>query len=150
MARALNVLLIEDDDNDVLLFRMGTRAVNTEHKIYTVQNGIEAIEFLQDALTGRREPFPDILVVDLKMPEMDGLELLSWLKKEEEFRMLPVVVLTGSPLKDNVAHARNLGARSYLLKPVDLGDFTRQLESFFSFWSLCELPGRPLAPITGC
>ena len=150
MARALNVLLIEDDDNDVILFRMGTRTVNGEHKVYTVQNGIQAIEFLRDALAGRRGPFPDILVLDLKMPEMDGLELLSWLKQQEEFRMLPVVVLTGSPLKENVAYARNLGARSYLLKPVDLGDFTRQLESFFSFWSLCELPRMPSQSIIGC
>src|SRR4051812_7883817 len=102
--RALRILMIDDDDNDIALVRLAMRSLGKEHILLSVRGGRQAIEFLERE---REElhPAPDLLLVDLKMPCMNGLEFLAWLKDHSEFRSTPAVVLSGSVLKQDIVEA---------------------------------------------
>ena len=147
MARALNILLIDDDDNDILLFRLATNAINNKHKVSSVKGASQAIQFLE----GNNEqalPFPHLLIVDLKMPGMNGFEFLAWLRDHPKLRSLPAVVLSGSGLQADIQEAYRLGARGYLTKPFDRQDLDKTLRSMYSFWSECEFLPTPLNRLT--
>ena len=136
MARALRVLLIEDNDDDITLIRTAAQSAGGEHTVCSVNRASDAIELLQ---RGEVKDLPDLVLLDLRMRGMDGFQFLSWLRLHSRFRM-PIIVLSASTLDQDIAAAYRLGARSFLNKPVVYGDLVHTMKAFFDFWSLCELP----------
>ena len=132
-----SILLVEDDPNDVLLIRRAFRKVGSETPLHVVEDGERAVAWLSGAgeLADReRHPQPDLLLLDLKLPRFSGFEVLQWLRAQPGLRRLPVIVLTGSRELSDVNRALDLGANSYLVKPVGFDALLDIVRSLDLYW----------------
>ncbi|MFG1807018.1 response regulator [Streptomyces sp. NPDC049040] len=128
--RAYNVLLVEDDPADALLIEEALTEGGVARAIGRADDGIEALEYLRDA----EQPRPDLIVLDLNMPRMNGRELLAVLKEDADLCTIPVVVLTTSATPDDVSAAYQRHANAYVTKPVNLDDFLQSVRSIDQFF----------------
>lgn len=131
------ILLVEDDYNDVLLIRRAFRQAKVEPPMSIVNDGDEAVAYLsrQGKYADRQQyPFPLLILLDLKLPRRSGLEVLAWIRQQPELRRLLVVVLTSSQENSDLAQAYDLGANSYLVKPVNFKDFVSLIELIDAYW----------------
>lgn len=143
---SFTVLLIEDEPNDALLIERAFRKNGFEHPVKVVANGEMAISYLlgDAGYTDRTAfPFPRIIITDLKMPRMGGLELLQWVKENAEYTVVPIVVLTSSADEDDVKQAFCLGANAYFVKPAQYQDLQHLVKTMMDYWqvSLKPTPG---------
>jgi CheY-like chemotaxis protein len=145
------ILLVEDDPNDVLLIQRAFQKAGLHDSLKVVRNGDEAIEYLsgEDAYADRqRFPLPFLVLLDLKMPGTDGFEVLGWARNVPNLKRLLIVVLTSSNLQSDVDKAYDLGANSYLVKPVEFDDMVNLIGRFEAYWSeINRTPSAPKAPL---
>ena len=137
MARAITILHVEDDANDVLLFRHACKRAGLNAQVQSVTDGEEAIDYLNGSgpFADRQEyPLPALLLLDLKMPRVTGFDVLEWLRHQEELRRTPVIVLSSSNHDRDVRRAYDLGANSYLLKPVGLEGLLVLAQAIQHYW----------------
>jgi CheY-like chemotaxis protein len=135
--RAIRVLLVEDDPNDIVLTRRAFRKAELPEPIAIVKDGEQAVAYLgaTGEFTDRRaHPLPDLVLLDLKLPRMTGLEVLTWLRQQPSLQRLPVIVLTSSREISDVNRAYELGANSYLSKPVTFDSLTRIVSDLDRYW----------------
>jgi CheY-like chemotaxis protein len=133
----VTVLHVEDDSNDVLLFQHACQKAGVPLDLQNVTDGDEAIAYLTgEAEFGNRRlhPLPGLVLLDLKMPRISGFEVLLWIRQEQRFRGLPVVVLTSSNQPADVERAYQSGANSYLVKPVDFNGLVDLAKNVHSYW----------------
>jgi CheY-like chemotaxis protein len=131
------ILLVEDDANDVFLMQRACRKVELPNPLQVVGDGDEAVDYLAGAgrYTDRAQyPLPALVLLDLKLPRKGGLEVLEWLRKQETLRRLPVVVLTSSKEPADVNRAYDLGANSYLVKPLGFDALLDLVRSLNVYW----------------
>jgi CheY-like chemotaxis protein len=146
------ILLAEDDPNDVLLIQRAFQKAGLRNALKVVRDGEQAIEYLSG--TGNysqrdRFPLPFLLLLDLKMPGTDGFEVLQWLRSEPQLRRLLVVVLTSSNLQSDVDRAYELGANSYLVKPVEFDQMVNMIQRFEAYWAeINRVPTPPASTST--
>jgi CheY-like chemotaxis protein len=117
-----NILLVEDREEDVLIFRRAFKSADLHHSINHVPDGEEAVKYLSRQAPYNDDasyPVPDVVVLDLKMPKKDGFEILEWLRDQNALKPAPVVVLTSSDREQDIKRAKDLGAGSYYTKPID-------------------------------
>lgn len=117
-----NILLVEDREEDVIIFRRAFKSAQLHHSITHVADGEEAIKYLSRQAPYNDHalyPIPDVVVLDLKMPKKDGFEILQWLREQNSLKPAPVVVLTSSTRDEDIKKAKDLGAGTYYTKPVD-------------------------------
>jgi two-component system, response regulator len=141
------ILLVEDNPDDEELTLLSLRKNNLAHDIVVVRDGVEAIEFLfGNGQYAHRDVshVPTVILLDLKLPKLDGLGVLKRLRAEERTRTLPVVVLTSSSQDADVIASYNLGANSYVRKPVEFGAFVEAVSSLGLYWVLLNRPPPPL------
>ncbi|WP_377274453.1 response regulator [Peterkaempfera sp. SMS 1(5)a] len=129
-ARPYDVLLVEDDRADAMLIEDALLERGGARKLTHVEDGVAALEYLRDPENTR----PDLIVLDLNMPRMNGREFLTVLKHDENLRAIPVVVLTTSAAPDDVSGAYQRHANAYVTKPVNLDDFIRAVHSIDTFY----------------
>ena len=137
------ILLVEDNPDDEELSLLSLRKNNLAHDIVVVRDGVEAIEFLfGNGQYAQRDVahVPTIILLDLKLPKLDGLGVLKRLRADERTRTLPVVVLTSSSQDADVIASYNLGANSYVRKPVEFGAFVEAVSSLGLYWVLLNRP----------
>jgi len=137
------ILLVEDNPDDEELTLLSLRKNNLAHDIVVVRDGVEAIEFLfgNDQYAPRDvSHVPTVILLDLKLPKLDGLGVLKRLRADERTRTLPVVVLTSSSQDADVIASYNLGANSYVRKPVEFGAFVEAVSSLGLYWVLLNRP----------
>jgi two-component system response regulator len=137
------ILLVEDNPDDEELTLLSLRKNSLAHDIVVVRDGVEAIEFLFG--TGQYAHrdvahVPTVILLDLKLPKLDGLGVLKRLRADERTRTLPVVVLTSSSQDADVIASYNLGANSYVRKPVEFGAFVEAVSSLGLYWVLLNRP----------
>jgi len=116
------ILVADDDQNDVFFLRRAFQKSGLDHSVIHVSDGQEAIDYLRgeaDYSDRTRFPLPALLLLDLKMPKVDGFDVLNWLRGRSELKQLPVVVLSSSSREDDIQRARSLGADDYRVKPAD-------------------------------
>jgi len=141
------ILLAEDDPNDVLPIQRAFQKAGLGSVLKIVPDGAEAIDYLsgRGAYADRDKfPLPFLLLLDLKMPGTDGFEVLQWVRSDEEVKRLLVVVLTSSELQEDVDRAYELGANSYLVKPVSFDEMVHMLQRFEAYWT--EINRTPTSP----
>jgi CheY-like chemotaxis protein len=126
------ILLIEDNPIDIDLTKRAFKKKNFINPIEIARDGEEALAYIEKWSSG--EPLPLIILLDLKLPRIDGLEVLRQLKAHDEFRMLPVVVLTSSSEDRDIKTAYAYGANSYIVKPVDFGKFLQVASEIEIYW----------------
>jgi CheY-like chemotaxis protein len=137
MLNHVPILLAEDDKNDIFLMRRAFDSAGYQNPLFIVHNGQEIIDYLEGkGQFSQREkyPLPSLLLLDLKMPLMDGYDVLAWLRDHNEFDMLPVVVLTSSKLDEDVLKTRQLGVYDYRVKPHVFEDLVRLLDDVRKCW----------------
>ena len=144
MNESRTVLLVEDDPDDVLLTQRAFRKLGTRAPVHVVGDGDGALAYLAgegEYADREAHPLPDLLLLDLKLPRRSGFEVLEWLRGQPGLRRLPVVVLTGSREAPDVDRALDLGANSYLLKPVGFDALLEIVRMLDLYWlTLNEKP----------
>lgn len=131
------VLLVEDDYNDVLLIKRAFRQAKVEPPMSIVNDGDKAVAYLSRQgkyADCQQYPFPLLILLDLKLPRRSGLEVLAWIRQQPELKRLLVVVLTSSQENSDLAKAYDLGANSYLVKPVNFNDFVSLIKLIDAYW----------------
>lgn len=142
----MTVVIAEDNDDDLHLLEAALASIACEHTVRIVRDGQEALDYLQGK--GKYEdrdafPFPDVLLLDIKMPRVSGLEVLWWLSKHPECCVLPTVVLSTSQHDTDIKRAYALGASAYFVKPMGFEQLKGLLRSAFEFWGKCVRPVLP-------
>jgi len=122
----IEILVVDDSLDDVLLLSLAFRRAKINHSLTRVANGQEAVDYLL-----QKSP-PDVLLLDLKMPGIDGFEVLEWVRKQPAIKNLPVIVLSGSNLQKDKDRAKELGARDYFVKNSEWGPLVKGLSSRMS------------------
>ncbi|HEX6599774.1 MAG TPA: response regulator [Gemmatimonadaceae bacterium] len=135
--RLLNILLVEDDEVDVLNVRRAFQKNNIANPLFVASNGLEALEQLRGHMIPRERR---IVLLDLNMPRMNGIEFLRELRQDPELKLTPVVVLTTSNDERDRIEAYNLNVAGYLLKPVTFSNFCEVMTALNKYWALVELP----------
>ncbi len=136
------ILLVEDDPGDQKLIKVSLKNQKIANKLYIVGTGEEAMAFLyhRGKYSGR-VPFPDLILLDLKMPGMGGKEFLRRIKQDERMKKIPVVILTSSDSDKDILDSYKLQASGYIKKPVELEDFKRVVKEINEYWFvICKLP----------
>ena len=139
----IELLLVEDDPGDVLMTREALSEAEVVHHLHVVDNGEKAMAFLGRHGDFADAPRPDLILLDLNLPRLDGREVLGLIKADPLLRSIPVVVLTTSNAEEDVRKSYDLHANAYVTKPVDFNAFTtvvRQVDHFF--FTVARLPGR--------
>lgn len=144
------ILLAEDNPNDVELTLTALHTLNLANEIVVVKDGAEVMDYLlrRNAFAGRAAVNPSVVLLDLKMPRVDGLEALRFIRAERELATLPIVILTSSREESDLVKGYQLGANGYVVKPVDFDRFIAAVSQLGVFWALVNEPP-PLPPREG-
>ena len=137
------ILLAEDNPKDVELTLEAMAENNLANNIFVVKDGVEALEFLhcEGKYKQRKEGNPALILLDIKMPRMDGIEVLRQIRSDASLKRIPVVVLTSSREEKDLFNTYELGVNAYVLKPVDFKQFIEAVKQIGSFWAILnELP----------
>lgn len=133
----ITILMVEDDPAHAEIVLRNLKDFRVANRIICVEDGQSALDYLfrQDAFTDPiKSPKPNLILLDLRLPKVDGLEVLRRIKQDEDLKPIPTVILTTSAAESDVLHAYNYGAVSYLVKPVDFVKFTELMHSFGFYW----------------
>jgi CheY-like chemotaxis protein len=146
---AFVVLMAEDDEHDILATKRAWKENHIANPLYIVKDGEECLDYLHQR--GKYSepdtaPRPGFLLLDIKMPKMDGLAVLEHIRKDGELRRLPVIILTTSKAEEDRLRSYDLGVNAYIVKPVGFENFSDAVRTINLFWQLVELPGGDRAP----
>lgn len=138
------ILMAEDDEHDIIATKRAWKKNNILNPLYVVRDGVECLDYLY-----RRGKYselgsatlPGILLLDIKMPKLDGMAVLKQIRESEEFKHLPVIILTSSKDEEDRLKSYDLGVNAYIVKPVGFDNFSRAVNAINIFWELVELPG---------
>jgi CheY-like chemotaxis protein len=136
------ILLVEDDPKDIELTLTTLEEYNLANEVVVTGDGEEALDYLyrRGAFTNRSNGNPAVLLLDLKLPKVDGLEVLQQVKSDEKLRMIPVVVLTSSREESDMVASYALGVNAYVVKPVDFYEFVNAIRELGVFWAIINEP----------
>lgn len=142
MSHLRPILLAEDNPNDVELTLTALHSLNLANEIVVVNDGAQVMDFLRRQAEFSTRPAlpPAVIMLDLKMPRVDGLEALQQIRSDPELRMLPIVILTSSREESDVVKGYSLGANAYVVKPVDFDQFISAVSQLGVFWALINEP----------
>ncbi len=138
-----NILLVEDNPKDAELTKIALDENNFANHIDWVRDGVEALEYLkaEGKYTDRTPGLPTLILLDLQMPRMNGIEFLAKMKQDPKFKNVPVVMLTSSRQEEDMVNSYSLGVNAYVVKPVDLNDFIDAIKQLGIFWVIVnEIP----------
>lgn len=139
--KPVDVLLVEDDEGDVLMTREAFEYYKVRNPLHVVSDGEQALQFMRRTGPYADAPRPGLILLDVNLPRLSGLEVLAELKQDPQFRVIPVVMLTTSQADEDILRSYTLHANAYVTKPVDFEQFTeaiRQIDDFFL--TLVQLP----------
>ena len=129
----MNVLFIEDDMIETMKLQRATSKFDTKHNIIEAKNGEEALGILKGS------PLPDIILLDLNMPRMSGIEFLTILKADDRLKYLPTIILTTSENRADLLTCFQIGIAGYIIKPLKYEDYESKLKKVFEYWEVSEL-----------
>lgn len=143
-AKPFVVLMAEDDEHDVVATKRAWKKHNIANPLYVVNDGEECLDFLHRRgkyTDPAKAPRPGVILLDIKMPKMDGLAVLRHIREDGELRRVPVVILTTSKREEDQLKSYDLGANAFVVKPVGFSNFSEAVRTINLFWQLVELPG---------
>lgn len=136
------ILLVEDNANDAELTLTALAENNFANEVDLVRDGAEALDYLhrRGSYASRTSGNPTVVLLDIKLPKMDGLEVLEQIKSDEKLRSIPVVMLTSSREEPDLIRSYDLGVNAYVVKPVEFGEFMNALKELGLFWAVINQP----------
>jgi chemotaxis family two-component system response regulator Rcp1 len=141
LVQPIEILLVEDNPGDVDLTREALEGGKIKNMLHVVSNGEEAMAFLRHKGKHTHAPRPDLVLLDLNLPRMDGREVLAQIKSDDDLKRIPVVVLTSSKAEEDILKVYNLHANCYITKPMDLLQFLKVVHVIEDFWfTIVKLP----------
>ncbi|MBC3845385.1 response regulator [Winogradskyella echinorum] len=132
--KTLNILLIEDDMIEVMKLNRTISSLQLNHKIIEANNGEDALKILE-----QKDVLPDIILLDLNMPKINGIEFLGILKNDETLKYIPTIILTTSNNQKDLLECYKIGVAGYVLKPLKYEDYMTKIEKLLAYWSINEL-----------
>lgn len=145
----INILLVDDDDDDLFFAKRALEKSNLPNNTYMVHDGIEMLDYLQHngGFTHTNAPLPDIILLDLNMPKMNGTEALKKLRSHKDFAHIPVILFTTSSAEQDIKTSYRLGANSYIKKPGDFNKLVAVMHALKTYWiEHASLPPRNWRP----
>lgn len=137
----IQILLVEDNEGDILLTLEAFKEMKVKNTVTVVKDGVEAIEFLKNRGEANSLTMPDLILLDINMPKLNGIEVLEFIKKDEKFRKIPVVMLTTSSSQEDISACYDKFANCFITKPMDFGRFMDVVEQIETFWfTTAQLP----------
>lgn len=136
MLSAKPILLIEDDDVDILSLKRAFRELTISNPLKSVTNGEDALSYL----INKNNELPGLIILDMNMPRMNGIELLKQLKSSPVFKLIPVIILTTSSNSSDVKNAYESQVAGYMIKPIDFDEFKRMILHIYNYWGVSVLP----------
>jgi CheY-like chemotaxis protein len=139
-AHQLKILVVEDSPQDAFLFKSAMGRAHIQASLQIVEDGVEAVRYLRREGKYhdlRTNPFPNFIISDVKMPQMDGFQFLRWVRSHAEVSQLPVILFSSAGNEEDAERAYRLGANAYLVKPFSLEELTDLLRVTCDFWSRC-------------
>lgn len=137
-----DILVVDDNENDVELMMVGLRSLNLVNNIAVARDGVDAMDYLYRRGRHAQRPGdrPLFMLLDLRMPRMDGIDVLLELRKDDAMRTLPVIIMSSSREDPDLKRCYDLGINAYVVKPVDVEQFTRTVTQLGLFWALINEP----------
>ena len=132
--KVLKIMLIEDDMIEVMKLNRAISSLELSHKIVEANNGEEALKLLKE-----KDNIPDIIMLDLNMPKINGIEFLSILKKDDALKYVPTIILTTSSNQRDLLECYDIGIAGYILKPLKYEEYVSKIEKLLAYWSINEL-----------
>ena len=137
----IEILLVEDNEGDILLTLEAFKEMKVKNTVTVVKDGVDAIDFLKQRSLAKDNAMPDLILLDINMPKLNGIGVLEFIKKDEKFRRIPVVMLTTSSSQEDIAECYDKYANCFITKPLDFGKFMEVVEQVEAFWfSTAQLP----------
>ncbi len=141
MIKEIKILLVEDNEGDIVLTTQALKKANVTNGINVVKDGDEAMKFLRKEGKYEGAETPDLILLDINLPKMDGMEVLTEIKNDEALKSIPVVILTTSDSENDIIKSYNNHANCYITKPVDFRKFMEVVQMIKDFWiSIVKLP----------
>ncbi len=134
MEKSLKILLVEDNLIEIMKMKRTISLLDLEHTIQEANNGEEALKFLEST-----SKLPDIILLDLNMPKISGIEFLKITKQNDDLKHIPVIILTTSSNQKDLIECYRTGMSGYVLKPLKYEDYVKKMETVLAYWSLNEL-----------
>ncbi len=134
MRKKLNILFIEDDEIELMKLNRTLNSLDLQHSIQDAKDGEIALDLLK-----KKNTLPDIILLDLNMPKMDGIEFLKILKSDESLKFIPTIILTTSNNRRDLLECFRIGIAGYVIKPLKYDDYVIKLKAVLEYWSLNEL-----------
>jgi CheY-like chemotaxis protein len=139
--KPIEILLVEDNPDDAFMTMEGLREGKVHNHVHLVEDGVEALRFLRQQGPGPAAPRPDLILLDLSLPRLGGLEVLAEIKQDAELRRIPVIIMTGSKREEDVLRAYNNHANCYVTKPINVDQFLGVIRKIEDFWlTVVKLP----------
>ena len=141
------ILIVEDEENDAKLLKMAFKRNNIINPLHWVKDGLEAIAYLNgEGVYANHDlyPFPEVLIVDLKMPRMSGLELLQWIRDHSNYKVIPTIIMSSSRQDSDIEKAYELGANTYMIKPSSFDELARTVKLAHEYWAASVKPAQYL------
>jgi DNA-binding response OmpR family regulator len=143
MNKEVNILLVEDNEGDIVLTLEALKEAKFTNGIYVVKDGEEALQYLRKEGRFEKAETPDLILLDINLPRLDGKEVLSEIKKDEKLMVIPVVMLTTSDSEKDIMESYHNHANCYITKPVDFHKFMEVVHVIKNFWiSIVQLPNK--------
>ena len=142
MEKLARILYAEDSSNDVELTLAAFNEINLANQVDVVRDGEEALDFLfyRGKYSSREKVVPSFVLLDIKMPKMDGIEVLKTIRQSKEYANLPVVMLTSSQMESDILNSYQLGANGFVVKPIDFTEFVKAIKGIGYFWAILNTP----------
>jgi CheY-like chemotaxis protein len=136
------ILIVEDNSNDLELTLIALERARLANEVITVRDGVEALDYLlyRGIHSSRKRGNPAVVLLDIKLPKLDGLQVLETIKSTPDLRSMPVVMLTSSREEPDLARSYELGVNAYVVKPVRFPDFVRAVQDLGGFWAVLNEP----------
>ena len=133
------ILLVEDDDVDIMNIQRAFSKTNLINPMVVAKNGLEALDILRGVNGGEPLRWPYVVLLDLNMPKMNGLEFLDAVRKDAKLRNIPIVILTSSSREEDICESYKNQVAGYITKPVEMTHFIEKVAIFGKYWALCEM-----------
>lgn len=139
----IEILLVEDNPGDVRLTKEALRDARISNHVTVAKDGAEALAIIHRQGPHANAPRPDLILLDLNLPKVDGFEVIAKLKSDEACKRIPIVVLTSSKAEEDILKSYNLHANCFITKPIDFSQFTNVIRSIENFWfAIVQLPSK--------
>jgi CheY-like chemotaxis protein len=145
--RNLTILIAEDSEDDAYFLRRAMEKIGWKNPVQILTDGGEVMDYLKgdgQYEDRSRYPFPSVMFIDIKMPRVNGFEVLKWLKEHEQCKVVPTIVFSSSDEPEDIERAYQLGANAYFVKPATADKLERMLRCAYDFWGLCAKPRVPV------